>query len=238
MSSATLLGEPARRNRRGFWPAVLLGLLVLVTLPAEFIANDRPLAVSYAGYLYFPVLKDYSETTFGGDFETNADYGDAYLQAQIHKSGWILWPMIPFSYRTPVTDLDIRSPAPPSARNRLGTDGQQRDVLAWLIYSLRTSLLLGIAVAGLCTVIGVLTRWAFAYVPLVPAIAVIFLTALDFSGHGVQPGSPSLGVLLNEGRANLQAPWLGLTGLIALAVVLMLLVVLGKAVRDAFGPRQ
>jgi ABC-type microcin C transport system permease subunit YejE len=237
MFSAASPGKTARRNRRGFWPAVPLGLLLLVTVPAELIANDRPLAVSYAGYLYFPVLKDYPETTFGGDFETFADYGDAYLQAQIRRTGGILWPMIPFSYGTPVTDLAIQAPTPPSARNRLGTDEQQRDVLAWLIYSLRTTLLVAVGAAGLCGIVGIMARRAFACFPFVPAGAVIILTGLDFSGHGVPPGSPSLGVLLNEGRANLQAPWLGLTGLTALAVVLILLVLFGKAVRDAFGPR-
>jgi ABC-type microcin C transport system permease subunit YejE len=237
MCSATLPGKAVRPSRRRFWPAIVLGLLLILTLPAELIANNRPLAVSYAGYLYFPVLKDYPETTFGGDFETYTDYGDAYLQAQIRRTGGIVWPIIPFSYRTPMTDLAAQAPTPPSARNRLGTDGQQRDVLAWLIYSLRTTLLVGVGVAGLSGIIAVRAGRALAYLPFLPVGAVITLTALDFSGHGVPSGSPSLGVLLSEGRANLQAPWLGLTGLTTLTILLILFVFLGKALRDAFVSR-
>jgi microcin C transport system permease protein len=324
-----------RQNRRGYWSAILLGVLLLVTLPAEFIANDRPLVVSYAGYLYFPVLKDYPETTFGGDFETYADYGDSYLRDKIKDDGWMLWPLIPFSYASPVTDLEVPAPAPPSTRNWLGTDDQQRDVLAWLIYSLRTSLLFGVAVAALSSVVGVLagalegffggwvdltlqrlteiwvglpvlflliimasivtpTFWnllllvsLFAWMPLAQLVraeilrvraldyvragralglgpmalmtrhilpnalvatftylpfeltgAIATLAALDLIGYGMPPGAPSLGTLLNEGRNNLQAAWLGLTGFFALAIVLTLLTFLGEAVRDAFDPRR
>jgi microcin C transport system permease protein len=144
-----------RRNRRGFWSAVLLLALLAFTVPAEFVANDRPLLLSYDGALYVPVLKDYPETAFGGDFATFADYGDAYIRRRIAEHGWMVWPIIPFSYASPVTDLAVPAPAPPSARNWLGTDDQQRDVAAWLVYSLRTSLLFGIAVAALCSAIGV-----------------------------------------------------------------------------------
>jgi microcin C transport system permease protein len=324
-----------RQNRRGYWSAILLCVLLLVTLPAEFIANDRPLVVSYAGYLYFPVLENYPETTFGGDFETYADYGDDYLRRKIKDDGWMLWPLIPFSYGSPVTDLEVPAPAPPSARNWLGTDDQQRDVLAWLIYSLRTSLLFGVAVAALSSVVGVMagalegffggwvdltlqrlteiwvglpvlflliimasivtpTFWnllllvsLFAWMPLAQLVraeilrvraldyvragralglapmalmmrhilpnalvatftylpfeltgAIATLAALDLIGYGMPPGAPSLGTLLNEGRTNLQAVWLGLTGFFALAIVLTLLTFLGEAVRDAFDPRR
>ena len=324
-----------RQNRRGYWSAIMLGVLLLFTLPAEFIANDRPLVVSYAGYLYFPVLKDYPETTFGGDFAAYADYGDDYLRRQIKDDGWMIWPLIPFSYSSPVTDLEVPAPAPPSARNWLGTDDQQRDVLAWLIYSLRTSLLFGMAVAAVCSVIGVLAGsiegffggwvdlilqrlteiWVglpvlflliimasivtpsfwnllilvsvFAWMPLAQLVraeilrvrgldyvragralglspsalmlrhmlpnalvatfsylpfeltgAIATLAALDLIGYGMPPGAPSLGTLLNEGRTNLQAVWLGLTGFLALAILLTLLTFLGEAVRDAFDPRR
>jgi microcin C transport system permease protein len=323
-----------RQNRRGYRSAILLGLLLLVTLPAEFIANDRPLVVSYAGYLYFPVLRDYPETAFGGDFATYADYTDKYLRRRIKSDGWMLWPLIPFSYSSPVTDLEVPAPAPPSARNWLGTDDQQRDVLAWLIYSLRTSLLFGAAVAAVCSVIGVLAGsiegffggwldlilqrlteiWVglpvlflliimasvvtptfgnllllvsvFAWMPLAQLVraevlriraldyvragralglspaalmfrhilpnalvatfsylpfeltgAIATLAALDLIGYGMPPGAPSLGTLLNEGRTNLPAVWLGLTGFVALTTVLTLLTFLGEAVRDAFDPK-
>src|SRR5206468_2312340 len=96
---------PGRLSRRGFWPAIVLAILLAATMSAEFIANDRPLAVSYVGYLYFPVLRDYPETTFGGDFETTADLTDTYLRLQIERHGWMIWPLIPFSYESPVIDL-------------------------------------------------------------------------------------------------------------------------------------
>ncbi len=324
-----------RRNRKGFWSAVLLALIVTFTIPAEFVANDRPLLVSYAGHLYVPVLKDYPETTFGGDFATFADYGDSYIRKRIDEKGWMLWPLIPFSYSSPVTDLDVPAPARPSVRNWFGTDDQQRDVLAWLVYSLRISLLFGFATAILCSAIGVLigavegffggwvdlalqrsteiwgglpvlflliimasivtpTFWnllilvaifawmplaqlvraeilrvraldyvragralgltpmsllvrhmlpnalvaTFAYLPFELTGAISTLAALDLIGYGMPPGAASLGTLLNEGRNNLQAPWLGLVGFFALAIILTLLTFLGEAVRDAFDPKS
>lgn len=324
-----------RQNRRGFLSAILLLGILAVTLPAEFIANDRPLLISYSGHLYAPVFKDYPETTFGGDFATYADYGDGYLRRRIEANGWIVWPLIPYSYAAPVTDLEVPAPAPPSARNWLGTDDQQRDVLAWLIYSLRTSLLFGFAVAALCSFIGVFSGmmegffggwvdltlqrlteiwgglpvmfliiiiasivspnfWSlfilvsiFAWMPLAQLVraevmrvraldyiragralglgpaalmtrhllpnalvatfsylpfeltgAIATLAALDLIGYGMPPGAPSLGTLLNQGRTNLQAPWLGLTGFFTLAIILTLLTFLGEAVRDAFDPKR
>jgi len=324
-----------RRNRRGFWSAIILLGILAFTVPAEFVANDRPLLVDYDGHLYFPVIRDYPETVFGGDFETFADYRDAYIRRLIEAKGWMVWPLIPYSYGSAVTDLAVPAPAPPSARNWLGTDDQQRDVLAWLIYSLRVSLLFGIAVAALCSVIGVMAGaiegffggwidlslqrfteiWTglpvlfllivmtsivlpnfgnllvlvalFAWMPLAQLVraevlrvraldyvragralglgpaalmfrhmlpnalvatftylpfeltgAISTLAALDLIGYGMPPGAPSLGTLLNEGRTNLQAPWLGLTSFFALAIVLTLLTFLGEAVRDAFDPRR
>jgi len=324
-----------RRNRRGFWSAILLLAILAVTLPAELVANDRPLVIGYAGHLYFPFLRDYPETVFGGDFETFADYRDAYIQHLIKAKGWMVWPLIPYSYASPVTNLAVPAPAPPSTSNWLGTDDQQRDVLAWLIYSLRVSLLFGIAVAALCSLVGVLAGavegyfggwvdlslqrfteiWTglpvlfllivmasilqpsfadllvlvalFAWMPLAQLVraevlrvramdyvkagralglgpaallfrhmmpnalvatftylpfeltgAIATLAALDLIGYGMPPGAPSMGVLLNEGRSNLQAPWLGLTGFFALAIVLTLLTFLGEAVRDTFDPRR
>jgi microcin C transport system permease protein len=324
-----------RQNRRGFWSAIMLLGLLAFTLPAEFVANDRPLIVSYDHHLYFPVLRDYPETVFGGDFASFADYGDAYLRRRIEANGWLVWPVVAYSYASPVTDLAAPAPAPPSARNWLGTDDQQRDVLAWLIYSLRTALLFGICVAALCSIIGVLaggiegffggwvdlglqrlteiwvglpvlfllivmssivtpTFWnlfllvsvftwmplaqlvraemlrvrsldyvraakalglgpaalmfrhmlpnalvaTFTYLPFELTGAIATLAALDLIGYGMPPGAPSLGTLLNEGRTNLQAPWLGLTGFFTLAIVLTLMTFLGEAVRDAFDPRR
>jgi ABC-type microcin C transport system permease subunit YejE len=216
-------------KRRGFWPAVGLAVLLVTTMPAEFIANDRPLAVSYVGYLYFPVLHDYPETTFGGDFETTADFTDGYLQFQIERHGWMLWPLIPFSDTSPVIDLPEPAPTPPSNYNRLGTDSRQRDVLARLVYGIRESLLLPLAIFAICGAAAALTKRKIAGVFYLPALAVVVTVALDLAGHG----AGELGTMLREGLAHLNAPWLSLTSGVALASILILLTLLGRAVESA-----
>ena len=328
--------EAFKRNRRGFWSLWLFLVVFVVTLCAEFVANDRPILVSYQGQLYTPVLHDYPETTFGGDFLTYTDYRDPYIAGKIAESGgWMLWPPVRFSYGTINYDVTRPHPAPPSAENWLGTDDQGRDVVARLIYGLRLSILFGLALTIVSTIIGVaagavqgyfggkidligqrfleiwggmpqlmvliivasmitpsfwtllavltLFSWTtlvgvvraeflrarnFDYVraakalgmsdarvmgrhvlpnamvatltfmPFILSSSIVSLTALDFLGLGLPPGSPSLGDLLAQGKSNLQAPWLGLTGFIVVAALLSLLVFVGEAVRDAFDPRK
>lgn len=324
-----------RANGRGYWSFVIITILFVLSLFAEFIANDRPLLVSFKGQLYSPVLKDYPETTFGGVFETPADFNDPYLRNLVTKEGWIVEPLIPFSYRT--TDFNLGQPAPagPSARHWLGTDNQARDVLARLIYGFRLSMLFAIALTVVSTLIGVaagavqgyfggwvdltfqrfIEIWSglpqlfiliivssivlpgfwtlllvlllFSWTALVPVVraeflrarnldyvraakalgmgdvmimakhilpnavvatvtflpfiisgAVVALTSLDFLGLGMPPGSASLGELLRQGKENLQAPWLGLTGFFVIAGMLTLLIFVGEAVRDALDPRK
>lgn len=324
-----------RRNRRGYVSTWIMAVLLLATLPAEFIANDRPLLVHFQGDYYVPVLKDYPETAFGGDFATTADYRDPYVRDLIRTDGWTIWPLVPFSYRTVALNLGQPAPSPPSPDNWLGTDDQARDVLARLIYGLRISILFGVVLTALSSSIGIaaglvqgyfggltdllgqrlieiwsglpvlylliilasivtptfwlllflllLFSWMglvgvvraevlrarnFEYVkaaralgmsnarimtrhvlpnamvstltflPFTLAGSVTILTSLDFLGFGLPPGSPSIGELLNQGKNNLQAPWLGFTGFLALAVLLSLLVFIGEAVRDAFDPRK
>ena len=153
-----------RRNRRGWWAMVVFLALFLFSLPAEFIANDRPLAVWYDGAIYMPVLKNYPETAFGGDFETEADYRDPVVQQLIHdKGGWILWPLIEYSYNTVNLNLRVPAPAPPSDQNVLGTDDQGRDVLARLIYGFRLSVLFGFALTVLSSIVGVTAGAAQGY---------------------------------------------------------------------------
>lgn len=144
-----------RSNRRGYWSLWIFLTLFILSLFAEFIANDRPLLVSYQGRLYAPVLVDYPETTFGGFLPTPTDYRDPAVQADIEAAGWMIWPLIPFSYDTINFDLDRPAPAPPSAVNWLGTDDQGRDVLARVIYGFRLSVLFGLVLTLVSSIIGI-----------------------------------------------------------------------------------
>jgi microcin C transport system permease protein len=348
-----------KTNRRGYWSLWIFLVLFFVTLFAEFIANDKPLYISFSGKSYFPVVFTYPETTFGGDFETAADYRDPYLQKLIaDKGGWMIWPPIRYSYSTHNLDLPTPAPSPPTwmlteaqcksvvdrkglkscsdlEYNWLGTDDQGRDVLARLIYGFRISVLFGLILTIVSSIIGVaagavqgyfggwtdllfqrfieiwtsvpelyllliissvlvpgffvllgillLFSWVrlvglvraeflrgrnFEYIqaaralgvsnavimfrhllpnamvatltflPFIMSSSVMTLTALDFLGFGLPPGSPSLGELLSQGKANVQAPWLGLTGFFTVALMLSLLIFVGEAVRDAFDPRK
>ena len=325
-----------RANRRGYWSFRIFLVLFAFTLPAEMIANDRPLAVWFDGALHVPVLTVYPETAFGGDFETEADYRDPFVKDLIHAGdGWIVWPLIAYDYRTINYDLPSPAPSPPTSENWLGTDDQGRDVAARVIYAFRLSVIFGLVLTLVSSVIGiaagavqgyyggwidllaqralevwggipvlyiliilasvivpgfwtllgllVLFSWTalvglvraeflrtrnFDYVKAARALGVTdrvimvrhvlpnamvstltflpfilngsitTLTALDFLGFGLPPGSPSLGELLNQGRNNLQAPWLGLTGFAVVALMLSLLTFTGEAVRDAFDPRK
>lgn len=348
-----------KANRRGYWSLIIFTFLFVVTLFAEFIANDKPFMVRLDGKFYFPAIFSYSETTFGGEFETAADYRDPYLQNLIkEKGGSIWWPPIRYSYSTHNLDLPTPAPSKPTwmltekecapvverkglkscsdlEYNWLGTDDQGRDVLARLIYGFRVSVLFGLTLTILSSLIGVaagavqgffggwtdllfqrfieiwtsvpslylllilssvlvpgffvllgillLFSWVslvglvraeflrgrnFEYVqaaralgvsnvvimfrhilpnamvatltflPFILSSSVMTLTALDFLGFGLPPGSPSLGELLAQGKANVQAPWLGLTGFFSIAIMLSLLIFIGEAVRDAFDPRK
>ena len=144
-----------RRNRRGFWSLGLFLVLFVVSLGAEFVANDRPIMVQYQGDLYFPVFKTYPETTFGGLFETEANYRDPYVAELIEDDGWMLWPPIRYSHDTINYELAVPAPAPPSAENWLGTDDQGRDVLARLIYGFRLSVLFGLILTVTSSLIGI-----------------------------------------------------------------------------------
>ncbi len=327
--------ENFKANRRGYWSLWIFIAVFFVTLFAEFLANDKPLLVRYDGAFYAPVFVAYPETAFGGDFETEAEYSDPEVQELIEEKGWILWPLIPYSFDTIVFDLPGPAPSPPTLQNWLGTDDQGRDVVARLIYGFRISVLFGLVLTIVSSMVGIAagawqgysggwtdllfqrfmeiwssmpqlfmliilasfiepTFWILmvflllfswmglvgvvraeflrgrnytyvmaaralgvsdrkimfkhilpnamvATVTLMPFIltgSITSLTALDFLGFGLPPGSPSLGELLNQGKANLQAPWLGISAFLILAVMLSLLIFIGEAVRDAFDPRK
>ncbi len=324
-----------KANRRGYWSLWVFLFLFLLSLPAEFIANDKPLLIRYKGTFYYPVLITYPETIFGGTFQTEAEYRDTFVQDLIQAEGWMIWPLIPFSYRTVNYNLKTPAPAPPTAENLLGTDDQARDVTARVIYGFRISILFGLILTLFSSVVGIaagavqgyfggwidllfqrfieiwsglptlylliilasvvepnfwwllglmlLFSWmrlvsvvraeflrarnfdfvraaralgvsdfnimrrhvlpnamvaTITFLPFVLVGSVTVLTSLDFLGFGLPPGSPSLGELLNQGKRNLQAPWLGFTGFIVLAATLSLLVFIGEAVRDAFDVRK
>ncbi|HRQ62080.1 MAG TPA: ABC transporter permease, partial [Alphaproteobacteria bacterium] len=123
-----------RANKRGYWSFWLFMALLGVCLFAEFLANDKPILVSYQGAIYAPTFVTYPETTFGGDFETETEYRDPYVQELIEKDGWIIWPPIRFSYDPINYNLRTPAPSPPDEVNWLGTDDQGRDVAARVIY--------------------------------------------------------------------------------------------------------
>lgn len=324
-----------RANRRGYWSLWIFLFLFLISLLAEFLANDKPIFIQYDGHFFFPILVSYPETIFGGDFETEAEYSDPEVQNLIRKKGWSIWPLIPYSYDTVIWDLPTPAPSPPTTQNWLGTDDQGRDVVARLIYGFRISILFGLLLTLLSSVIGVATgawqgyfggwtdlifqrfieiwgsmpqlfiliilaglfvpsfwfllgilllfSWMglvgvvraeflrgrnFTYVlaaralgvsntkiifkhilpnamvatitflPFILSGSITSLTALDFLGLGLPPGSASLGELLNQGKANLHAPWLGISTFLILAAMLSLLIFIGEGVRDAFDPRK
>ena len=145
-----------RAHKRGYWSMWIFVVLFVFTLFAEFIANDRPLLVWYDGGLYVPVLKDYPERTFGGDLPSNTDWSEPFIQDEVRKKGWMVWPLIPYSYRTQVKNLTRPAPTPPSWQNWLGTDYQARDVLARVIYGFRISVLFGLVLTIASSIVGVL----------------------------------------------------------------------------------
>jgi len=130
-------------------------ILFMLSLGAEFIANEKPLLIRYDGQWYVPIFQVYPETTFGGDFPVEAYYRDAYIQEQIAAKGWMLWPPIAYSHQTVNFQLNAPAPAPPSLENWLGTDDQGRDVLARVIYGFRISVLFGLMLTLSSSVIGI-----------------------------------------------------------------------------------
>jgi microcin C transport system permease protein len=147
-----------RRNRLGFWSLIVFCTLVLLSLFAEVISNDRPLLVSYQGQLYVPVLKDYSEKTFGGDFEASTDYLDPFIRNRLSTNGnWALFAPNPYGANTLNYFAKSPNPSGPTRENWLGTDDRGRDLLAQLIYGFRVSVLFALALTAIGTVLGIIT---------------------------------------------------------------------------------
>ncbi|MDA8417417.1 MAG: ABC transporter permease [Desulfobacteraceae bacterium] len=325
-----------RANRRGFVSLVVFLVLLTATLAAEVVSNDKPLLVIYQGRLYFPILRAYPETTFGGDFATETDYQDPFVRQRLSSGGnHVFFPPNPHGYDS--IDLWHARPFPasPSRDHLLGTDDRGRDVLARLIYGFRLSILFGLALTAIGTVIGIasgavmgyfggktdmlmqraieiwgsmpelylliifsslfkpsallilillsLFGWiglsdyvraeflkgrnldyvtaakalgvgdftimwrhllpngmtpVITFLPFRMSGAIVALASLDFLGLGVPPPAPSLGELLAQGKANIDAWWLSISSVLALVGTLTLLIFIGEALREAFDPRQ
>ena len=145
-----------KRNRLGFWSLVVFCTLVVISLGAELVSNDRPLIVRYEGQTYFPMLKDYPETTFGGDFQTPTDYLDPFVRQRLSEGGnWALYTLNPYGPQTLNYFAKEPNPSGPSRENWLGTDDRGRDLLAQLIYGFRVSVLFGIALTVVGALLGV-----------------------------------------------------------------------------------
>ena len=143
------------KNKRAFVSLVLFGAVFVLSLFSEVIANDKPLIMKYRGNFYFPILFEYTEQEFGGDFPTPADYRDAYIKQNIEREGWMLMPLIPFSFNTVDYDLISPTPAAPSSRHWLGTDDEGRDILARILYGIRLSVVFAFLLTAVSSVIGI-----------------------------------------------------------------------------------
>ncbi|SFN35739.1 microcin C transport system permease protein [Formivibrio citricus] len=324
-----------RAQKRAFRSLCLFAVLFVASLGAELLSNDKPLLVRYEGAYYVPLIKDYPETAFGGDFPTPADYLDPFIREQLSRPGnWALFPPNRYGANTINYFAPSPNPAPPSAVNWLGTDDRGRDLLARLLYGFRVSVLFGLALTFAGSVLGVLiggvqgyfggridlagqrlteiwmsmpelylllifaaifepslsillvimtlfgwmgladyvraeflrTRnleyvtaaramglsdWqiirrhvlpnsltpVLTFLPFRMSAAVLALTSLDFLGLGVAGQYPSLGELLAQGKANLDAWWISLSAFAALVGMLLLLIFIGEGLRQAFDTR-
>ncbi len=350
-----------KANRRGYWSLWIFLVLFVLTLFADFLANDRPVLVYFKGDFLFPTVIDYPEDRFYDDELALAvtDYRDPFIQDLINEDGWMIWPPVRYNYRTVNREIPTTAPTPPSWTmdketrckqyplgvddpnciignwNWLGTDDQARDVLARVIYGFRVSVLFGLVLTLASSVIGIaagavqgyygglidllsqrfieiwtavpslylimivssffipgfwtlfLILLASSWVALVGVVRAEFLrgrnfeyiaaaralgvsnpvimwrhllpnamvatltfmpfilngsistlTALDFLGFGLPAGSASLGEMMAQGKNNLSAPWLGISGFVVISLMLSLLIFIGEAVRDAFDPRK
>lgn len=325
-----------KRNKRGYNSLVIFLALLLFSLGAELVCNDKPLLVNYHGEYYFPLLKMYPETVFGGIFETETDYKDPYFKKLMtDQDSWAFFPPVEHNYNTINFSIDGPVPSSPTKDNIFGTDDRGRDVFARLVYGFRLSVLFGLALTALGTVIGILAgaiqgylggrtdlffqrfieiwgsmpelylliifasifqpnillllvllslfSWmglsdyvraeflkgrnmeyvraaralgvsgpvimyrhllpngltpVITFLPFRMSASILALTSLDFLGLGVPPSTPSLGELLAQGKANIDAWWLSLSVFIVLVGTLVLLIFIGEGLRQAFDPRK
>ena len=145
-----------RKKKRAWWSLLILGFVFILSLFSELIANDKPLILKYNNQFYFPIFKNYDETQFGGDFPTPADYRDEFIRGNIERNGWMIMPIIPFSFNTVDYDLNVPTPAAPSKIHWLGTDDEGRDIVARILYGLRLSIVFAFILTAISSFIGIL----------------------------------------------------------------------------------
>jgi microcin C transport system permease protein len=146
-----------RRHRLGYWSLVIFSVLVVLSLVAELISNDKPLLVKYEGRYYVPLVHDYPETTFGGDFHTPTDYLDPFIQQKLSADGnWAIYTINRYGPETLNYFAESPNPSAPTRVNWLGTDDRGRDMLAQLLYGFRVSVLFALALTVVGVVLGVL----------------------------------------------------------------------------------
>lgn len=144
-----------KKNKRAYVSFLLLAFIFVLSLFSELISNDKPLIVKYKNELYFPVLHNYSDEFWGGDFPTSADYSDSLIQNNIKQNGWLIMPLIPYSFNTVDYYLDSATPSAPSKKHWLGTDEEGRDVLARILYGIRLSLIFALVLTFISSAIGI-----------------------------------------------------------------------------------
>ena len=322
-----------KKNRLAYYSFILLSIIFIFSLFAEFIANDKPIFVYKDSRFYFPIFYNYSEVDFGGEFLNHIDYSDPYFK-ELTKDSIVIFPPIPYSYDTIIYDLASPPPLSPNTSHLLGSDDQGRDLLARLIYGVRISLLfgfisslfsivLGVCFGAICGYYGgkidlltqrfieiwtsipilfliiilssfikptffiillfvVLFSWmglallvraeflrirnfdyikaskalgvsdfgiifrhilpnalisVTTYFPFIVALSIATLISLDFLGFGLPPDYSSIGEILNQGKNNLNFPHIGITGFIALSIILSLLVFVGDGIRNSIDNR-
>jgi microcin C transport system permease protein len=324
-----------KRNRLGYWSLVVFIAAFVIRLAGPLWSNDKPLVVRYQGHMYFPLVKTYAETTFGGDFPTPADYLDPFVRDRFSAPGnFAIYPPNHYYYDTLNYFSKGSNPAPPSRENWLGTDDRGRDVFARLVYGFRVSVLFALVLTVIGTILGVvagavqgyfggriditgqrlieiwsalpelylliifasifepslilliillslfgwiglsdyvraeflrnrtqdyvraaramgLSNWqiiwrhvlpnsltpVITFLPFRMSGAILALTSLDFLGLGVPSPTPSLGELLAQGKANLDAWWISLSTFGVLVATLLLLTFMGDALRNALDTR-
>ncbi|MEG3061573.1 MAG: ABC transporter permease [Comamonas sp.] len=158
LSPARRAWQRFERNRLGYWSLIVFCAMVLLSLGAELLSNDRPIVVHYQGQTYWPLWNDYPETTFGGDFETTTDYLDPFIAEQLAAPGnWAVYTPNRYGPQSINYFAALPNPSPPSAANWLGTDDRGRDLLAQLIYGFRVSVLFALALTVTGVLLGVIT---------------------------------------------------------------------------------